>query len=60
MNVAIGASPDSFVDQYEIESKQTLDPNGNAVSDNFRVIGRGINLNHELLNAIDGATYEVQ
>ena len=58
--VDVGASTDSFVDQYEVEAKQTLDANGNAVSDDFRVIGRGIALKYELLNAIDGATYQVR
>ena len=58
--VSLGASPDAFVDQYEVEVKQTLDADGNAVSDDYRVIGRGIALNYELLNAIDGATYSVR
>ena len=60
LSVSLGASPDAFVDQYEVEVKQTLDADGNAVSDDYRVIGRGIALNYELLNAIDGATYSVR
>jgi predicted phage tail protein len=60
LSVFLTASPDAFVDQYEVEVKQTLDADGNAVSDDYRVIGRGIALNYELLNAIDGATYSVR
>ena len=60
LSVFLSASSDAFVDQYEVEVKQTLDADGNAVSDDYRVIGRGIALNYELLNAIDGATYSVR
>ena len=60
LSVSLTASPDAFVDQYEVEVKQTLDADGNAVTDDYRVIGRGIALNYELLNAIDGATYSVR
>jgi predicted phage tail protein len=60
LTVSLTASPDAFVDQYEVEVKQTLDADGNAVTDDYRVIGRGIALNYELLNAIDGATYSVR
>ena len=60
LTVNLTTSPDAFVDQYEVEVKQTLDADGNAVSDDYRVIGRGIALNYELLNAIDGATYSVR
>jgi hypothetical protein len=60
LNIDITASTDAFVDQYEVEVKQTLDADGNAVSDDFRVIGRGIALSYELLNAIDAGTYQVR
>jgi hypothetical protein len=60
LNIDITASTDAFVDQYEVEVKQTLDADGNAVTDDYRVIGRGIALSYELLNAIDGATYSVR
>ena len=60
LSVSLTSSPDAFVDQYEVEVKQTLDADGNAVTDDYRVIGRGIALNYELLNAIDGATYSVR
>jgi hypothetical protein len=60
LSATIGASTDQFVAEYEVEAKQTLDKEGNAVSDQFRVIGRGAALEYSLLNAIDNATYEVR
>ena len=58
--VTVGASTDQFVDDYEIEVKQTLDKDGNAVSDSFRIVSQGKSLEYQLINAIDGATYEVR
>jgi hypothetical protein len=58
--VTVGASTDKFVNEYEVEAKQTLDADGNAVTDSFRVIGRGSALTYQLLNVIDGATYQVR
>ncbi len=60
LKATIGASLDQFVSDYEVESKQTLDKEGNAVTDDFRLIGEGKALDYQLLNAIDGATYEVR
>lgn len=60
LSATIGASTDKFVAEYEVEAKQTLDKEGNAVTDEFRVIGRGTVLEYFLLNAIDGATYQVR
>jgi len=60
LNVVISESPDKFVDEYEVEAKQTLDIDGNAVTDSFRVIGRGTALTYQFLNVIDGATYQVR
>jgi len=60
LSATISASTDQFVAEYEVEAKQTLDKEGNAVSDQFRVIGRGAALEYSLLNAIDNATYEVR
>ncbi len=45
--VTVGASTDKFADEYQVEAKQTLDPSGNAVTDNFRTIGRGSALNYQ-------------
>ena len=58
--VSVAASTDKFVDDYEIEVKQTLDKDGNAVVDNFRIVSQGKSLEYQLINAIDGATYEVR
>lgn len=58
--VTVGASLDQFVDDYEIEVKQTLDKDGNAVSDSFRIVSQGKSLEYQLINAVDGATYEVR
>jgi len=60
LTALIGASPDAFVEQYQVEAKQTLDRDGNAVSDDFRLIGQGVALDYQLLNVIDGGTYEVR
>jgi len=58
--ITVGDSPDAFVDDFEIEVKQTLDKDGNAVVDDFRLVSQGKALEYQLLNAIDGATYEVR
>jgi hypothetical protein len=60
LNIVITASPDKFVNRYEVEVKQLTDRNGNAVSDNFRIIGQGISLNYQMLNVIDNAQYQVR
>ena len=58
--ITIGASTDLFVDNYEVQIKQTLDSDGNAVSDDFREIAVGKILQYQHLNVIDGATYQVR
>ena len=58
--ITVGASTDQFVDDYEIEVKQTLDKDGNAVVDDYRIVSQGKALEYQLINAIDGATYEVR
>ena len=58
--ITVGASTDQFVDDYEIEVKQTLDRNGAAVVDDFRIVSQGKSLEYQLLNAVDGGTYEVR
>ena len=60
LTVAVGASPDKFVDNYEVQVKQTLDQKGNAVSDDFKEVATGKILNYQLLNVIDEATYQVR
>ena len=58
--ISIGASTDKFVDNYEVQIKQTLDVDGNSVSDSFREVAVGKILEYQHLNVIDGATYQVR
>ena len=58
--ITVGVSPDKFVDKYEVQIKQTLDPDGNSVSDSFREIATGKILTYQHLNVIDEATYQVR
>lgn len=60
LTATIGASPDAFVEQYRVEAKQTLDRDGNAVSDDYRLVGQGVATEYQVLNVIDGATYSVR
>ncbi len=53
LNILIGASPDSFVSNYQVEAKQTTEST-------FKIISVGSQLNHEFLNVVDGATYDVR
>ena len=53
LNIAITASPDSFVQFYQVEAKKTSETN-------FKIISNGSELNHEFLNVIDGANYTVR
>ena len=58
--ITVGASPDKFVNNYEIQIKQTLDTDGNAVTDSFKDIATGKILTYQHLNVIDKATYQVR
>jgi len=60
LNVLIGASTDQFIDQYEVELRQDTDRNATTVVDNFKVVGRGVALRHQVLNVIDNATYTIR
>ncbi len=53
LNIAIGASPDQFVSNYQVEAKQSTESD-------FKIISVGTQLNHEFLNVIDGAIYNVR
>jgi hypothetical protein len=53
LDVTIGASPDSFVDYYQVEYKL------NTVSD-YIIAGQGRGLFQRILNVIDGLTYNVR
>ena len=58
--ITVGASLDNFVDNYEVQIKQTKDQNGNTVTDSFREISVGKILEYQHLNVIDGAEYQVR
>jgi len=53
LNVLVGASTDQFVREYQVEAKKSTETN-------FKVIGRGIQLNYEMLNVVDGEVYNVR
>jgi hypothetical protein len=53
LDVTIGASPDSFVDFYQVEYKLSTDSN-------FLIGSRGSSLNHRILNVIDQKIYDVR
>ena len=53
LDVTIGASPDSFVDYYQVEYKLSTDAN-------FIIYAQGSGLNHRVLNVIDQQTYDVR
>ena len=53
LDVTIGASPDSFVDFYQVEYKLSSDSN-------YIIYAQGSGLNHRVLNVIDQNTYDVR
>ena len=53
LDVAIGASPDSFIDFYQVEYKLSTDSD-------FIIYAQGSGLNHRVLNVIDQSTYDVR
>ena len=53
LDIAIGASPDSFVDFYQVEYKLSTDSN-------FIIYAQGSGLNHRVLNVIDQQIYDVR
>jgi len=53
LDVTIGASPDSFVDFYQVEYKLSTDSN-------FIIYAQGSGLNHRVLNVIDQKIYNVR
>ena len=53
LNIVITASPDSFVQYYQVEAKKTSESN-------FKIISSGTELRHEFLNVIDGENYTVR
>ena len=53
LDVTIGASPDSFVDFYQVEYKLSTEAT-------YQVSGQVKGLNHRILNVIDGLIYNVR
>ena len=53
LDVSIGASPDKFVDYYQVEYKLSTDSN-------FIIYAQGSGLNHRVLNVIDQKIYDVR
>jgi len=53
LDVTIGASPDSFVDYYQVEYKRSDETD-------YIVHGQGKGLEQRILNVIDGDTYNVR
>ncbi len=53
LDVSVGASPDSFIDFYQVEYKLSSDSN-------FIIYAQGSGLNHRVLNVIDQETYDVR
>jgi hypothetical protein len=53
LDVTIGASPDSFVDYYQVEYKLSTDTD-------YLIHGQGKGLNQRILNVVDGSLYNVR
>ena len=53
LDVTIGASPDSFVDYYQVEYKL-------STATDYIIAGQGKGLNQRILNVVDGLTYNVR
>ncbi len=53
LDVTIGASPDKFIDFYQVEYKLSSDSD-------FIIYAQGSGLNHRVLNVIDQQTYDVR
>jgi hypothetical protein len=53
LDVTIGASPDSFVDYYQVEYKL-------STATDYIIAGQGKGLNQRILNVVDGLIYNVR
>jgi hypothetical protein len=53
LDVTIGASPDSFVDYYQVEYKLSTEST-------YQISGQVRGLNHRILNVVDGLIYNVR
>jgi len=53
LNIVVGASTDKFVQYYQVEAKQSTEAD-------YKIIGKGTQLNYEMLNVVDGKEYSVR
>ena len=53
LDISVGASPDKFIDFYQVEYKLSTDSD-------FIIYAQGSGLNHRVLNVIDQQTYDVR
>tara|TARA_Y100000004_G_scaffold32520_1_gene34197 strand:+ start:2751 stop:5681 length:2931 start_codon:yes stop_codon:yes gene_type:complete len=53
LNILVGASTDQFVQYYQVEAKQSTESD-------FKILGKATQLNYEMLNVVDGKTYDVR
>jgi len=60
MVIVLTAPSDQFTEMFEVEVKQLTDADGNSVTDDFKLIGRGKRTRYEFLNVIDKAQYQVR
>lgn len=58
--INLTAPSDTFSEIFEVEVRQDTDADGNAVVDDFKLIGRGARTKFEFLNVIDKAQYTVR
>ena len=53
LNILVGVSTDKFVQYYQVEAKQSTESD-------YKILGKGTQLNYEMLNVVDGAIYNVR
>jgi len=53
LNILITASTDQFVQYYQVETKQSTETD-------YKIVAKGTELNHEMLNVVDGKIYNVR
>ena len=53
LNIVVGASTDKFVQYYQVEAKQSTESD-------YKILGKGTQLNYEMLNVVDGKDYNVR
>jgi len=53
LNILVGSSTDQFVQYYQVEAKQSTESD-------YKILGKGTQLNYEMLNVVDGKDYNVR